>query len=74
MCAWRHLRLLFLRIGLIVSSSPENYLWHGREQTVLRQNPHKFLFPVGLFRTVLCGMSLRIGNQFVGGFTVFGWS
>lgn len=72
MCAWRHLRLQSLRIGLIVSSSRENNLWHGRAWTVLRQNPHKFLFLVGLFRTVLCGMSLRIGNQFVGSFTVFG--
>jgi hypothetical protein len=36
--------------------------------------PSQVSFLVGLFRTVLCGMSLRIGNQFVGSFTVFGWS
>lgn len=72
MCAWRHLHLLSLRMVLAVSSSPENYLWHGRAWTVLRQNAHKFLFLVGLFRSVLCGMGLRIGNQFVGSFTVFG--
>lgn len=34
--------------------------------------PSQVSFLVGLFRTVLCGMSLRIGNQFVGCFTVFG--